>query len=323
MALIYVAGAGRSTEPDDRGCFSTVELEVGMAIAKLRVGSDEHRKLMCREFINTFGSYEVRDIRWPELDPDDLARLRAMPFWTEALNTERTAAKRIRLMVEAEQDPLVREAIAVQAHEEERHAGIFESLMREYGIEVPEPEPYMARQAEWGFIRMGYGEVFDIFFAFGLFKLAAEAQFFPPPLVEIFERLMGEEARHIIFFSNWAAWRGHNVSVHAKPWFMMQRSMAFAVQALGRMHTAAQIAFGNGPDQKGDDFVIQAPAEICGDVTIRKFMETCLSENERRMARFDPRLPRPTLIPRLIRFALRFTPQNGASSDTNGNGAAH
>jgi len=29
-------------------------------------------------------------------------------------------------------------------------------------------------------MRVGYGEVFDIFFAFGLFKLAADANFLPP-----------------------------------------------------------------------------------------------------------------------------------------------
>src|SRR5439155_16914760 len=42
--------------------------------------------------------------------------------------------------------------------------------------------------------------------------------------------------------------------------------------------------------------------------------ETCLRENERRIAGYDPRLLRPRLVPRLVRQALRMSPRgkNGA-----------
>ncbi len=260
---------------------------------------------MCRQFIDTFRNYEVRDVRWPQLEAEDLSRVRAMPFWDEALNTERIATRRIRLMVDAERDAVVREAIAMQAHEEARHAALFESLMRHYGIEVPEPAPYAPPDPQWGFMRMGYGEVFDIFFAFGLFRLAGEARFFPPVLMEIFEGLIAEEARHIFFFYNWITYTGRRLPAHIKPWFILRRAAAVAVQALGRMHTAMQMAAG-GVKHKADDFVIQAPAQICGDdLTFARFAEVCLAENERRMAAFDPRLPRPNFIPALMRLALR------------------
>jgi hypothetical protein len=35
-------------------------------------------------------------------------------------------------------------------------------------------------------------------------------------------------------------------------------------------------------------------------------MRTCLAENERRLAGYDARLLRPRIVPRLVRFALRF-----------------
>ena len=35
-------------------------------------------------------------------------------------------------------------------------------------------------------------------------------------------------------------------------------------------------------------------------------MDLCLSENDRRMAPYDPRLVRPMFFPRLVRFARRF-----------------
>ncbi len=281
----------------------------------LRLGSTEHRDLMCREFVDTFRHYQVSDVRWPELADDDLARVRAMPFWEEALNTERVAARRIRVMVEAERDPVVREAIAVQAFEEARHAGLFESLMRHYGIAAPEPPPDLPRDPEWGFMRMGYGEVFDIFFAFGLFRLAADARYFPPELIEIFEGLIAEEARHIFFFHNWAVYTGRILRAPFKPWFIMRRAAAVAVQALGRMHTATRMAAGGAKD-KADDFVLQAPARICGeDLTFTRFAKVCLAENERRMMAFDPRLPRPGLIPATMRLMLR------ASRPRDDNGA--
>jgi hypothetical protein len=35
-------------------------------------------------------------------------------------------------------------------------------------------------------------------------------------------------------------------------------------------------------------------------------MDLCLSENDRRLSIYDPRLLRPTFFPRLVRFARRF-----------------
>ncbi len=283
-------------------------------MVKLKIGSAEHRDLMCREFTRSFKAFEVSDIRWPELEPDDLARLRAMPFWGEALETEWTASSRIRLMVEAEGDSMVRDAIAMQGYEEARHAELMTSMMQHYGIALPDPEGYKPRDPEWGFMRMGYGEVFDTFFAFGLFKLAADTSFFPPSLVEIFERVIAEEGRHIIFFSNWAAHGGANASMVAKPWFSIRRAAALSVQAFNRARTALQVARGGEEFGKSDDLVIQAKDQLCGDdITLRKFVETCLSENERRMAGFDPRLPRPTLLPRTMGLLLKAMPRPAAS----------
>jgi hypothetical protein len=42
------------------------------------------------------------------------------------------------------------------------------------------------------------------------------------------------------------------------------------------------------------------------DVGLRELMTVCLSENDRRFAGYDLRLLRPSAMPRLVRFALRF-----------------
>src|SRR5205823_7211301 len=66
--------------------------------------------LFCRQFVDTHHVYAVRDVRWPELDATEVQRLRAMPFWDEAVQSEATAAARVRAMADVEPDALLREA---------------------------------------------------------------------------------------------------------------------------------------------------------------------------------------------------------------------
>ncbi|MFN8544868.1 MAG: ferritin-like domain-containing protein [Candidatus Binatia bacterium] len=280
-------------------------------MTKLRIGSDEHKRVFCREFTETFRPYEPRDVAWPELDAAGLQRLRSLPFWEEAVSSERTAAARVRRMADVEQDPVLREAIALQAYEEERHAQLLERLLERYGITIPGGGGDRPRDAEWGFVRMGYGECFDSFFAFGLFKVASDTGFFPAPLVKVFDGVMQEEARHIIFFTNWAAHRQRRLPLVVRPWFAVRRTAGVALQALGRVKTALQLRDADA----GDDFTMQVPEELAdpGDMTLKKLALTCMGENSRRLAEYDQRLLRPRVVPRLVGLAMRVLPGDDPS----------
>ena len=105
------------------------------------------------------------------------------------------------------------------------------------------------------------------------------------------------------FFTNWVAYRGLRLPTHRKPWFLVRRGFGVALQALGRVRTALQLRDAGA----GDDFTMQVP-ETIGEVTLRKLGEVCLGENQRRLARYDRRLLRPQLVPRLVGLALRLTP---------------
>ena len=269
----------------------------------LKLGGEEHKGLFCREFVATHRPYEPREIEWPTLDQASLERLRALPFWGEAVSSERTAAARVRAAADVERDPAMREAIAMQAYEEERHAALLERLLEHYGIPVPPEKAEPPRDAEWGFLRMGYGECFDSFFAFGLFRVAADTGVFPRPLVEIFDGVMQEEARHILFFTNWTAYHRLQLPVLRRPWFLVRRTLGLSLQALGRVRTALQLR----DAEAGDDFTMQVP-EAIGEVTLRSLAKTCLGENERRLAGYDERLLRPRTVPRLVEGMLRVTP---------------
>jgi hypothetical protein len=108
---------------------------------QLHVGSDEHKRVFCREFVDTHHAYDPHELQWPDLDDAAVARLRSLPFWGEAIGSERTAAARVRAMADVEPDPVMREAIAMQAYEEERHALLLEHLLNHYGIPFPTIAP--------------------------------------------------------------------------------------------------------------------------------------------------------------------------------------
>jgi hypothetical protein len=60
---------------------------------------------------------------------------------------------------------------------------------------------------ETAFIDFGFGECMDSFLGFGAFKTARQSEFLPESMFEIFDVLMYEETRHIVFFINYMAWR--------------------------------------------------------------------------------------------------------------------
>ena len=170
------------------------------------VGSESHKRLFCRTFIDTHDAYTPSDIAFPEIDAQSRDRLASLPIWDEAVNTERETAAKVQRMAQVETDPLMQEAIALQGFEEGRHAALLDRLTAAYGIPVTrrldEPVP---SDPSWDFTRTEYGECFDAFFAFGLFSLAKDSGFFPEPLVKLFDPIMQEEARHVLFFVNWIA----------------------------------------------------------------------------------------------------------------------
>ena len=172
----------------------------------VRIGSEEHGRLLCRTFIETHRPFQPRDIVWPELDAESLARLKALPVWDEAARTEAATAVKVQTLGETETDPILKEAIALQGYEEGRHAEIISLLTNTYGIPTaPFGQPEKPKDPTWTFLRTGYGECLDSFFAFGLFDIGRRSEFFHKDIVSLFDQIMQEEARHILFIVNWAA----------------------------------------------------------------------------------------------------------------------
>jgi hypothetical protein len=274
----------------------------------LQIGSEEHRDLFCRTFVETHLPFHPEDIRWPDLDRESLARLKALPVWNEAVRTESETALKVQTLGKVERDPVLAEAISLQGYEEGRHASVIRLLTRHYGIPVdPFPEPVAPADPVGAFIFTGYGECIDSFFAFGLFATGKRSQYFPAALIDIFEPIMQEEARHILFLVNWAAYLRARAPFLRKPAFDARRTWKIGQQVFDHVRHAARM--GKGGDTQQEGFTMTSH-DAFGDFSARSFLELCLSENDRRLSLYDLRLLRPQLVPSLVRLTLRVMPRS-------------
>ena len=292
----------------------------------IRIGSDEHGRLLCRTFIETHRPYQPRDIVWPALDEEGLARLKSLPVWDEAVRTEAATAVKVQTLGETETDPILKEAIALQGYEEGRHAEIIALLTKNYGIPTaPFGEPERPKDPKWTFLRTGYGECLDSFFAFGLFDIGRRTEYFHEDLIALFDQIMQEEARHILFIVNWAAYLRARQPVPLRPAFDTRRAWNIVAQAFDRVKGAMQMAGGNGDGgedggeaKKGtqDGFTLKSHNAF-GDFTLRSFLELCLAENDRRLSIYDSRLLRPALVPGTVKLLVKVLPRNGRRKSGN------
>lgn len=288
-----------------------------MTSLRVRVGSTEHKQLFCRTFIETHEAYDPASLPWPELDANALARLRAVPFWGTALQIERNAGFLVNAIAEMQPDPLIREAIALQGYEENRHAKMIGTLVERYGLDAEYSEDLPA-PTKRAFIDFGYNECLDSFFGFGVFRLARQARVLPDELISLFTRVLHEEARHIVFFVNWIAYdrarRGYGLPLLQTP-----ATTIGYFRSLARLIALARGGKKNAESQKfGDAFNEVSFAEL----TLRDFVNACLLENDVQMATLDPRLLRPRVIPTIARTALRFM-GNGAKKKPAAAAPAH
>ncbi len=273
----------------------------------LSVGSDAHKRLFCRQFIDTHQPYDVARTPWPRLDDDAVQRLRAMPFWDEAISTEADVASKVAALVPLQTDPLLRQAIELQGFEEARHAQLLREMLRHYDIAQPTTtETRQHANAEWRFLRMGYGECFDSFFAFGLFTLARDARLFPQALLEVLEPIVQEEARHILFFVNWVAYCRAQLPWYRRPLHAATCGLAMAIQVTKRIETAIGAARGGAGN---DDFMLGVQGSLDLAISPRRLVQTCLRENAMRLQQYDPRLLRPRFVPALARLVAVLLPR--------------
>lgn len=283
----------------------------------MQIGSDAHKELFCRTFFEGHREYQPEGLPWPELDEGQLSLLRGVPLWTHARQFESDAGPMIRAALEHESDPLIREALALQASEEERHAALVNHMIHLYELPAEEVHAQVGPDPLNEFVDFGFEECLDSFGAFGLFRLVRDAEIVPDPLFEVFDNVMREESHHIVFFINWYA---HRQASRGLPSRLLRgpRSLWHYGRALLKI---GDLVRGGGAED-GADFIVTGAQSFVDGLTPQLVIRTCIAENERRMASFDRRLIVPSLIPRLARVAhaaLRLLPdkQPGPTSPSD------
>ena len=274
----------------------------------LRTGSEQHKQAACRMFRETFNPYKPSVIDWPKLEPAAFERLTSLPIWNIAVQTEGKARLRMLSYAANLQDEAWRDAIALNGWEEGRHKEVLSNLVQAYGIALsPEPTYIVPRDPEWAYLVTGFSECIDSFFAFGLFELARRSGYFPPELVDTFEPVIQEEARHILLFANWLAWHRRRLHWWQRPWFELRVAAVWAFLAWERIGLAKSVDANGKQAAQDNNFTVTGSQQISDeDINVGELIRICLAENDRRFAGYDPRLRRPTTAPNLARLACRF-----------------
>jgi hypothetical protein len=255
-------------------------------------------------FQETFNPYKPSIIDWPRLTTEAQDRLVNLPIWNIAVQTEGKARLRMQAYGDSLEDADWRRAITQNAWEEGRHKEVLSNLVTAYGIALdPEPVYRIPRDPEWAYLVTGFSECVDSFFAFGLFEVAKRSGFFPADLVDTFEPIIQEEARHILLFANWLAWHRRSLGPFQRIRFELRVVRAWIFLAWERIGLAREIDGGPAAD---NNFTLTGGQALSDtDLSPLGLMAICLTENDRRFAGYDPRLVRPTTTPALARLAVR------------------
>ena len=271
----------------------------------IRLGSDEHKRLFCKTLLDTHDPYKPAVLDWPKLGEEAEKRITSLPIWDIAVQTENRAGLNVCTYAESVPDPLLRKAIELNGFEERRHRHVLANLVEAYGIKLaPEPVYEKPKNPEWAFMVTGYSECIDSFFAFGLFKAAKDTGYFPPELIQTFDPVVNEEARHILFFVNWVAWWRRNMPLWRRPWFELKVLAVWAFLIAERVGVAGDME--KSDKAQDNNFTLNGSKELGVEISFAGLAEVCLRENERRLAVYDPRLIRPKFVPNMIRLVLKF-----------------
>lgn len=269
----------------------------------MRIGSEAHKILFCNTLLQTFDPYKPAVIDWPPLDSETRDRLVRLPIWDIAVQTEGRARLNVAAYAGITSDPLLRQAIELNAFEEGRHKHVLSNLVQAYGIALaPEPHYVVQGDPEWAFMVTGYSECIDSFFAFGLFETAKRSGFFPEALVDTFEPVIREEGRHILFFVNWVAWHRRTMPLWRRPYFELKVLAVWLFLIWERIGIARDV----GSGVQDNNFTVTGAKAVGEDIDVGELIAICLAENSRRMSLYDQRLLRPVFVPAMARLARRF-----------------
>jgi hypothetical protein len=255
------------------------------------IGSEAHKQLFCRTFMESHEAYEPVNLPWPTLDEQSLRKLRALPIWPTALQAETNAGAMVSGFAATISDATIRQAIELQGFEETRHGHLIATMVERYGLGA-KAQPPQLEPTESAFIHFGYCECLDSFLGFGGYRLAQEIEFMPQSLISLFSRVLWEEARHIVFFVNWIAYERVQRGYGGAFMQAVATAIGYIRAVIDRIVSGRDVA--NNATE---------PVEL-PSVGLVQLLTAGVTENARLMAQFDSRLLRPRVVPGIAQMII-------------------
>jgi hypothetical protein len=101
------------------------------------------------------------------------------------------------------------------------------------------------------------------------------------------------------------AWHRANLNWWQRARFELRIDAVWAFIEWERIGVARSLGEERNPARQDSIFALNSASAVSRDeIHFRDLRRLCLQENDRRFAGYDPRLVRPTTIPRMIRFAV-------------------
>jgi hypothetical protein len=265
-------------------------------VKEIKIGSYDSKKQFCQSFAEGYNS-ETDPILWPSLDSSTLALLQRITLWGRLHQSKHYAGQLVSAFAATLSDSMIKEAIALQGQQEQRHFQIVESFIQTYGIPAPPLQTSaLPGDLETAYIDLGFQESLDLLLGFGFYGLATDTNALPEELLQIFDRLLNEEARHTVFFINWFAY--HQTKL-GKSWNEL-RGAAPLWQQRGEL-LKLLMSFGKDDDEDNILFLLFGRSQPEG-VTAERFLTLCLREHKLRMSQFTTAGLQPQLAPTLVSF---------------------
>jgi hypothetical protein len=265
-------------------------------VKQTKIGSYDSKKQFCHRFTEGY-DLESNLISWPKGDSSTLERLQRIPLWSRVLQSKRDAAKIVSAFADTLSDSMIKEAITLQGQHEQHHYEALKSFAQTYDIAASTPQTApLPKNLEAAFIDSGFQKCLDALLGFGFYGLANETRTFPEDLLQRFDRLLNEEARHIVFFINWFA---YHQTKQGKSWNELRGTNAIWQQR-GEL-LKLLMAFGKDDDEDNILFILFGGAHP-EQLTAERFLALCLSENKRRMSLPGMEGLQPQLVPTFASF---------------------
>ena len=131
-------------------------------------------------------------------------------------------------------------------------------------------------------------------------KIARRSGFLPDLLFEIFNMLMREETRRVVFFIDWMAWQ-QTARGYGARWLRAAIAAWYYSRAIGRL-LGTLWCVPDANDRR--DFSATQASVLLNGSHFRGFVRQCCAEHVRRRAGFDYDLLLPRLLPTVAGVVL-------------------